>query len=37
MRKTFEPKSDNVIGERIRLHTKELNDWYSSPDIQMIK
>jgi hypothetical protein len=37
MRKIFEPKSEDVIGEWRRLHKKEPYDWYSSPNIQMIK
>jgi hypothetical protein len=37
-RKIFRPKRDEVTGEWRRLHNKELNDLYSSPDIiQVIK
>jgi hypothetical protein len=33
MRKICEPMRDEVTGEWRRLHTEELNDTYSSPDI----
>ena len=29
----FEPKRDDVTGERRKLHNEELNDLYSSPSI----
>ena len=31
--RTFEPKSDEVTGEWRKLHNKELNDLYCSPNI----
>ena len=38
LRRIFEPKRDEVMGEWRRLHNKELNDLYSSPIIvQVIK
>jgi len=36
-RRIFGPKRDKVTGEWRRLHNKELNDPYSSPNIWMIK
>jgi hypothetical protein len=33
LRKIFEPKTDEVTGEWRKLHNKELNDLYSSPNI----
>ena len=33
----FGPKRDEVTGEWKRLHDKELNDLYSSPNIWVIK
>ena len=33
LRKIFGPKRDEVTGEWRRLHNKELNDVYSSPNI----
>jgi hypothetical protein len=32
-RKIFRPKRDEVTGECRRLHTEELHDLYSSPNI----
>jgi hypothetical protein len=32
-RKIFRPKRDEVVGERRRLHNKELYDLYSPPNI----
>jgi hypothetical protein len=38
LRKIFGPKRDDVTGEWSKLHNKELNDLYSSPNIiQVIK
>jgi hypothetical protein len=38
LRRIFGPKRDEATGEWIRLHNKELNDLYSSPNIiQVIK
>jgi hypothetical protein len=37
-RRIFEPKGDEVTGERRKLHNEELHDLYSSPSIiRMIK
>ena len=33
LRRVFGPKRDEVTGERRKLHTEELNDLYSSPNI----
>jgi len=33
LRRIFEPRRDEVTGERSRLHNEELNDLYSSPNI----
>jgi hypothetical protein len=33
LRRIFGPKRDGVTGEWRRLHTEELNDLYSSPNI----
>ena len=33
LRRIFEPRRDEVMGEWGRLHNKELNDFYSSPNI----
>jgi len=33
LRRIFGPRRDEVMGERRRLHNKELNDLYSSPNI----
>ena len=33
LRRIFEPKRDEVTGEWRKLHNKELNDMYSSPNI----
>jgi hypothetical protein len=37
LRRIFGPKRDEVTGEWRRLHNKELNDLYSSPNIRVIK
>jgi hypothetical protein len=38
LRRIFEPKRDEVTGERRQLHCEELNDPYSSPSfVRMIK
>jgi hypothetical protein len=38
LRRIFEPKRDEVPGERRKLHNEELHDLYSSPSvIRMIK
>ena len=36
LRKIFGPKRDEVTGEWRRLHTKELYDLYSSPNIVQV-
>jgi hypothetical protein len=36
LRRIFGPKRDEVIGERRKLHNEELNDLYSSPNIDQI-
>jgi hypothetical protein len=33
LRRIFEPRKDEVMGEWRRLHNEELNDLYSSPSI----
>jgi len=33
LRRIFGPRRDEVMGEWKRLHNKELNDLYSSPNI----
>ena len=33
LRRIFGPRKDEVMGEWRRLHNKELNDLYSSPNI----
>jgi len=33
LRRIFEPKRDEVTGERRKLHNEELNDLYPSPSI----
>jgi len=37
LRRIFGPKMDEVTGEWRRLHNKELNDLYCSPNIWVIK
>ena len=37
LRKIFGPKRDVVTGEWGKLHSEELNDLYSSPNIRVIK
>ena len=37
LRKIFGPKWDVVTGEWRRLHSEELNDLYSPPNIRVIK
>jgi len=37
LRKLFDPKTDEVTGERRRLHNEELCDLYFSPNIRVIK
>jgi hypothetical protein len=37
LRGIFGPKRDEERGEWRRLHNEELNDLYSSPNIQVIK
>jgi polynucleotide 5'-kinase involved in rRNA processing len=36
MRK-FEPKRDEVVGEWRKLRNEKLNDFYSSPNIRVVK
>jgi len=36
LRRIFGPKRDEVIGEWRRLHNKELNGLYSSPNITWV-
>jgi hypothetical protein len=36
LRRTFGPKSDEVTGEWRKLHSEELYNLYSSPDIRQI-
>ena len=36
LRKIFGPKRDEVIGERKKLHNEELNDQYSSSNINRV-
>jgi hypothetical protein len=33
LRRTFEPRRDEVMGEWRKLHNEELRDMYSSPSI----
>jgi hypothetical protein len=33
LRRIFEPRKDEVMGEWRRLHNEELNDLYSTPNI----
>jgi hypothetical protein len=33
LKRIFGPKTDEVTGEWRKLHSEELNNWYSSPDI----
>jgi hypothetical protein len=37
LRRIFRPKRDEVTGEWIKLHNKELHDLYSLPSIIRIK
>jgi hypothetical protein len=37
LRRTFGPKKDEVTGEWRKLHSGELHNLYSSPDIRQIK
>jgi hypothetical protein len=38
LRRIFGPKRDDVSGDWRKLHTEELHNWYSSPNIiRMIK
>jgi hypothetical protein len=38
LRRTFDPKRDEVTGDWIKLHNEELHNLYSSPNrIRMIK
>jgi hypothetical protein len=37
LRKIFWPKRDEVTGEWRKLHNEELNDNFSSPNMQVIK
>jgi len=36
LKRIFGPRSDEVTGERRRLHNEELNDLYSSPNIARV-
>ena len=36
LRRIFEPTRDEIMGEWRRLHNKELNDMYSSPNIMWV-
>ena len=36
LRKIFGPKRDEVTGQSRKLHTEELNDLYSSPNIILV-
>jgi len=36
LRRIFGPRRDEVMGEWRRLHNKELNDLYSSPNIEVV-
>jgi hypothetical protein len=36
LRRIFEPKRDEVTGERRKLHSEELNDLYSLPNIERV-
>ena len=36
LRRIFGPKRDKVTGEWRKLHNKELNDLYSSPNIVLV-
>jgi hypothetical protein len=33
LRRIFRPKRDEIMGERRKLHSKELHTFYSTPDI----
>jgi hypothetical protein len=37
LRRIFEPKRDEVTGEWRKLHSEELHNLYSSPDIRQVK
>jgi hypothetical protein len=37
LRRIFGPKREEVMGERRKLHSEELHNLYSSPDIRQIK
>jgi hypothetical protein len=37
LRRIFGPKMDEAMGERRKLHSGELHNLYSSPDIRQIK
>jgi len=36
MRRIFGPRRDEVTGKWMRLHNEELNDLYSSPNIELV-
>ena len=36
LRRIFGPRRDEVMGEWRRLHNEELNDLYSSPNIEQV-
>jgi len=37
LRKIFGAKGDEVTGEVRKIHNKELNDLYSSPNVRQVK
>jgi hypothetical protein len=38
LRRIFDPKTDEVMGDWRKLHNEEFHNWYSSPNIiRMIK